>query len=162
MSVLRVLGVDPSLRSTGYAIIEWNGARPQVLEAGVITPRASAQLHARLGQLAADLAEIIDGLHPDVMVVEEVFSQTRYPRAAILMAHARGAMLSVAARASLPVHGYTATTVKRAIVGRGGASKDQVARMVTQTLGLRRRPPSADVTDALALAITYARRTRHW
>ena len=102
---------------------------------------------------------MIDSLHPDVMIVEEVFSQTAYPKTAILMAHARGALVCAAALGGLPVFDYAATRVKLALVGRGAASKAQVAAMVVQTLRLRRAPSEHDVTDALALAITHARRT---
>ena len=113
---------------------------------------------SRLADLQRGLTAVIDSLQPDVMVVEEVFSRTAYPRTAILMAHARGALVCAASLAGLPVYNYAANSVKRALVGRGAASKDQVARMVVEALHLRRTPTPSDVTDALALAIAHARR----
>jgi len=93
------------------------------------------------------------------MIVEEVFARTAYPRTAILMAHARGALVCAAAVAGLPVYDYAATAVKRALVGRGAATKEQVASMVVDALRLRKRPSPPDVTDALALAIAHLRRS---
>jgi crossover junction endodeoxyribonuclease RuvC len=156
---MRILGVDPSLNVTGYGVIESNGAGLRLVEGGVIAPARGGQLCDRLAELQRGLADVIASLHPDVMIVEEVFSQTAYPKTAILMAHARGALVCAAALGGLPVFDYAATRVKLALVGRGAASKAQVAAMVVQTLRLRRVPAERDVTDALALAITHARRT---
>jgi crossover junction endodeoxyribonuclease RuvC len=141
-------------------VVERNGSGLRLIEGGKICPKRGASLSERLADLQRGLAGVIEDLRPDVMVVEEVFSRTAYPRTAILMAHARGAVVSAAAMAGLPVHDYAATAVKRALVGRGGASKDQVAAMVAQALSLRRAPSPMDVTDALALAIAYLRRAR--
>jgi crossover junction endodeoxyribonuclease RuvC len=155
---VRVLGVDPSLNITGYGVVEQNGSGLRLVEGGKICPRRNGSLYERLADLQKGLADVIAVLRPDIMVVEEVFSRTAYPRTAILMAHARGTLICTAAVAGLPVHDYAATAVKRALVGRGGASKDQVARMVVQALRLKSQPPSQDITDALALAIAFLRR----
>jgi len=88
-----------------------------------------------------------------------VFSRTAYPRTAIMMAHARGVLVCTAAQKDMPVFHYSATAVKRALVGNGFASKEQVAAMVIQALRLRSSPKPVDKTDALALAIAHARRT---
>jgi crossover junction endodeoxyribonuclease RuvC len=156
---VRVLGVDPSLNITGYGVVEQNGAGLRLLEGGTISPGRADRLADRLAELQRGLTDVIATFHPDVMVVEEVFSRTAYPRTAILMAHARGALVCAAAIAGIPVHDYAATAVKRALVGRGAATKDQVAAMVVHALRLRRPPSPADVTDALALAIAYLRRS---
>lgn len=156
---LRVLGVDPSLNITGYGVVEQNGAGLRLIEGGKICPSPGASLAQRLADLQHGLSDVITALRPDIMIVEEVFSRTAYPRTAILMAHARGALVCAAAMAGLPVRDYAATAVKRALVGRGAATKDQVAAMVVHALHLRRPPTPPDVTDALALAIAYLRRT---
>ncbi|HEY7993242.1 MAG: crossover junction endodeoxyribonuclease RuvC [Candidatus Eremiobacterales bacterium] len=156
---MRVLGVDPSLHITGYGVVERNGAGLRLLEGGTITPGKGSCLSERLAELQRGIEDVISTFRPDVMIVEEVFARTAYPRTAILMAHARGALVCAAAIAGLPVHDYAATAVKRALVGRGAATKDQVAAMVVQALKLRKPPAPADVTDALALAIAYLRRT---
>jgi crossover junction endodeoxyribonuclease RuvC len=157
---MRILGVDPSLNVTGYGVIESNGTGARLIEGGVISPGRGGRLSERLAELQRGIAEVIEAFHPDVMIVEEVFSQTAYPKTAILMAHARGALVCAAALAGIPVHDYAATAVKRALVGHGAATKAQVAAMVVQALHLRKRPAPADVTDALALAIAFMRRSR--
>ena len=156
---MRVLGVDPSLHVTGYGVVEQNGAGLKLIEGGKITPRRGASLAERLADLQRGIDDVISSLRPDVMIVEEIFARTNHPRTAILMAHARGALVCTAAVAGLPVYDYAATAVKRALVGRGAATKDQVASMVVDALRLRKRPSPPDVTDALALAIAYLRRS---
>lgn len=156
---MRVLGVDPSLNITGYGVVEQNGSGLRLIEGGVISPGRLEQLSDRLAELQRGLTDVITTFRPDIMIVEEVFSRTAYPRTAILMAHARGALVCAAAMAGIPVRDYAATAVKRALVGRGGATKDQVAAMVVHALRLRKPPAPADVTDALALAIAYLRRS---
>jgi crossover junction endodeoxyribonuclease RuvC len=132
----------------------------KLIEGGVISPPHKAAFENRLAALVRGLNDIIRALRPDAMVIEEVFSRPGYPKTALMMAHARGALVCAAALAELPVFDYTAKTVKLALVGRGGASKEQVARMVVHILGLKRRPAPADVTDALALAIAHLHRLR--
>jgi len=156
---MRVLGVDPSLHITGYGVVERNGVGLRLVEGGTITPGKRSGLSERLAELQRGIADVIATLHPDVMIVEQVFARTAYPRTAILMAHARGALVCAAAVAGLPVYDYAATAVKRALVGRGAATKEQVASMVVDALRLRKRPSPPDVTDALALAIAYLRRS---
>lgn len=155
---MRVLGLDPSLRCTGYGLIERNGRGVRLLEGGVLKPPSARPFEERLASLVRGLNEIISGFAPDAIVVEELFSSRGYPRTALMMAHARGALVCAAALAGVPVFDYAATTVKLALVGRGGATKEQVARMVVHQLGLRRRPSPIDVTDALALALAHLQR----
>ena len=157
---MRILGLDPSLNITGYGVVDCQGARLHLIEGGVIVPSRAATLSQRLRDLQEGLEDVFGALRPDVVVVEEIFSRTAYPRTAILMAHARGALVCAAAVRDVPVYDYSATAVKRALVGNGLASKDQVAAMVVEVLRLHRRPSPADVTDALALAIAHARRMK--
>lgn len=155
---MRVLGVDPSLLVTGYGVVESRGPSLRLLDGGIITPGRSAALGDRLAELQRGLEDVIDEFHPSVMVVEEVFSHARYPRTALLMAHARGALLCAAAQAGIAVHDLAATAVKLAVAGRGSATKAQVSAMVIHTLRMRAAPKKSDVTDALALAIAFVRR----
>ena len=155
---MRILGLDPGLNTTGYGVIECHRSAIRLVEFGVITPARETQLSERLVELQRGLAEVILNLRPDVMVIEEVFSRTAYPHTAIMMAHARGVLVCTAAQKDMPVFHYSATAVKRALVGNGLASKEQVAAMVVQALRLRSSPKPVDKTDALALAIAHARR----
>lgn len=156
---MRVLGIDPSVRSTGYGVIETRGATLRLVEAGVIeTNSRDETFTARLGDINQSLHAIIKATRPDMVAIEEVFARAVNPRTTIMMAHARGALLAAVAGAGLEAVEFSATSVKRALAGSGGASKEQVARMVVQVLHLTRVPRPADVTDALALAIACAHR----
>ncbi len=156
---MRVLGIDPSVRSTGYGVIESRGSVVRLIEAGIITTDGRAQTFtARLGDINDSLQAIIKATRPDLVAIEEVFARAVNPKTTIMMAHARGALLAAVAGARLEVVEFSATSVKRALAGSGGASKEQVARMVVQILRLAKVPRPADVTDALALAIACAHR----
>ena len=154
----RVLGVDPGLRITGYGIIEVTAGRARLLEAGVISPNPRAALEARLAELHAAMGEIVHALRPDCMVVEELWTAYKNPSTAVLMGHARGVLCLVGGENGIAVHTLAHTLVKRALVGNGGARKEQVKKMVVQLLGLRKLPQPDDVSDALALAVAYALR----
>jgi len=155
---VRILGVDPSLYVTGYGVIETNGGILRLLEAGVLAPERGQTLSERLADLQRGILEIVTSFKPDAMVVEQVFSRGAFPRTALLMAHARGALVCSAGLCALPVFDYAATHVKKALVGRGAATKEQVAAMVVHALRLKSTPSPEDVTDALALAIAHSRR----
>ena len=98
----------------------------------------------------------MEELHPELMIVESLYSAYRHPRTAILMGHARGVIYLAAQRAGLPVAAYPASEVKRALTGAGRAGKQQVAEMVCRLLQLTEIPQPHDVTDALALALCHA------
>jgi crossover junction endodeoxyribonuclease RuvC len=154
--VIRILGVDPGLRITGYGAVEIGPRGPRLIEAGVIAPLTSAPLETRLGTLYREMDAVIAATAPTVMVVEELFSAYRNPATAVLMGHARGVICLAAATSGVPVRHLVHSMVKRALVGAGGARKEQVKRMVMQQLGLRTRPEPDDVSDALALALALA------
>ncbi|MFQ6131960.1 MAG: crossover junction endodeoxyribonuclease RuvC [Armatimonadota bacterium] len=160
---MRILGVDPGLKTTGYGLVETlsphaptGNARPRVLEGGVISTDPGAPLEQRLESIHKGMAEVIAEHQPDVVVVEELYAKYRHPRTAILMGHARGVICLAAASAGVPLQSYTASQVKKSLTGNGNASKDQIKRMVCRLFGLTKPPSPADVTDALALAICHA------
>ena len=152
---LRILGVDPSLACTGYGVIDVAGTHVAVCEAGVIRTSSELPLARRIEQIYRCGAELFDRFHPDVMAIEQVHSAYRHPRTAILMAHARGAMLLCAAQHDVPVEGYSPTRVKKSLAGAGRATKRQIQRVVQQELGLAHVPEPDDVADALAVALCH-------
>ena len=152
----RILGVDPGLRITGYGAIEFGSGQPRLLEAGVIAPPVGAPLEERLGELYREMCAVIAATAPTVMVVEELFTAYRNPTTAVLMGHARGVICLAAASHGVGVRHLVHSLVKRALVGSGGARKEQVNRMVVQQLRLATRPEPDDVSDALALALALA------
>ena len=155
---LRVLGIDPGLRVTGYGAIECNGSRPRLLEAGVVEPDTSAALEVRLAALHRGISEVVAATKPDAIVIEELFSAYKNPLTAVLMGHARGVLCLAAAQHGVTVQTLGHSLVKRALTGSGAARKEQVRSMVIHLLGLSRVPEPADVSDALALALAYSNR----
>jgi len=155
----RVLGIDPGLRTTGYGVIEFLSGRSRLIEAGVVTPKVSGSLEARLHELHAGICAVVQSTQPTVMVIEELYTTYKNPLTAIMMGHARGVLCLAGAQNNVPVHTLAHSLVKRALIGSGAARKDQVNQMVTQLLGLRRRPEPNDVSDALALALAFCNRS---
>jgi crossover junction endodeoxyribonuclease RuvC len=154
----RVLGVDPGLGVTGYAVIEATAGKPRVCEAGVIRTiegKSRSELGARLSTLFSGLVDVVEQYRPRVMAVEELYAHYAHPRTAILMGHARGVILLAAAERGLPIVGYNATRIKKTVTGYGRASKDQVQRTVQRELGLAQPPDPPDVADALAVALCH-------
>ncbi|HEY5258232.1 MAG TPA: crossover junction endodeoxyribonuclease RuvC [Candidatus Baltobacteraceae bacterium] len=162
MSVpLRVMGIDPALRVTGYGVIQCDGARVALIEAGVVAPTVGTPLERRLRQLHDGIVEVMESSRPDVVVIEELYTSYKNPLTAILMGHARGVLCLAGAQRGVPIKTLGHSRVKRALVGSGSASKEQVNRMVMQMLGLRRSPSPNDVSDALAIALAYANIGEH-
>jgi crossover junction endodeoxyribonuclease RuvC len=153
---VRILGVDPGLRITGYGAIERGPGGVFLVEAGIIAPAPDAPLERRLGELHAELGAIIASVRPDVMVIEELWTAYKNPATAVLMGHARGVLCLAANAQAVPVRHLAHSLVKRALTGSGAARKEQVKRMVMQQLALRARPEPDDVSDALALALALA------
>lgn len=148
-----VLGIDPGLSATGYAVVD-PGDPMRALAAGVIRTDPDAPTTARLAELFADLEGLIAEHEPGEAAIEQVFvNQNR--RTATAVGRASGVAILAASRAGLAVHEYTPSAVKMAVVGHGAAPKSQVQAMVARRLGLAHPPRPADAADALAVAICH-------
>ena len=152
---VRILGLDPSLRCTGYALIDVAGRRITVGEAGVIRTSPGLPLPRRVEEIYRCCFSLFETFSPDVTAVEQIHSVYKHPRTAILMAHARGAILLCAAQHGVPVEGYSATRIKKTLAGTGRATKLQIQQAVQQELGLPSLPEPDDVADALAVAMCH-------
>jgi crossover junction endodeoxyribonuclease RuvC len=155
---LGILGIDPGLEVTGYAIIEVGDPAPVVREAGIIRScerRMPIDMTHRVRSLYDSIVEIVDQFRPGIVAVEQLYAHYAHPRTAILMAHARGVIFLAAAQRDIPVVSYNATRIKKTITGNGRAPKDQVQRTIQQELGLARLPEPPDVADALAAALCH-------
>ena len=153
---MRILGVDPALTITGYGVIDVSGRSLRLLEAGIIKTSAAQLLSQRLSKIFRGITDLISETKPDVMVLEKLFAHYHHPTTSYLLGHARGVIYLAAAEAGVPVVEYAATRIKKAIVGKGLASKYQVQRMVANLINLKKLPEYLDVTDALALAIAHS------
>jgi crossover junction endodeoxyribonuclease RuvC len=151
---MRILGLDPGLRVTGWGLLEATPGRLRHVANGSVRPRTDGSLAARLAELDDGLAGVIETFAPHVAAVEETFVN-RNPASALKLGHARGVVLLAPARAGLAVHEYAATQIKKSVVGVGHAGKDQIGLMVRVLL-----PgcaiDGADAADALAVAICHA------
>ncbi len=155
---MRVLGIDPGSRRTGWGVVQLEGTRLRHIAAGTIKVPQKLALSERLLRIHLGLAEVIRAHAPEAVAVEEIFF-AKYANAALTLGHARGVALLVAAQSEIAVHEYPPAIVKRTVVGRGAADKVQVGRLVTALLGLR-EPPQEDAADALAVAITHIQASR--
>lgn len=149
-----VLGIDPGTATTGYGVVRGgNGSGPgTLLECGVIRTRPRDPLPTRLQTIYDGLVELIAQHRPDAVAVEDVF-YARNVRTTVVLGHARGVVLLAAAQAALTVHEFPPAEIKKAVTGRGAASKEQVQFMVMRLLKLRRAPSPADAADGVAAAL---------
>jgi len=151
---IRILGVDPGLRNTGWGIIECQGSRLSFVDCGRLQPDPTQAMGARLRDLHEGLMRVIADYAPHEAAVEETFVN-RDPQSALKLGQARGVALAAPALAGLIVAEYAANVVKKTVVGAGHADKQQVQMMVRVLLPSR-AASSADAADALAVAICHA------
>ncbi|MCB9844767.1 MAG: crossover junction endodeoxyribonuclease RuvC [Phycisphaeraceae bacterium] len=153
---MRVLGVDPGLRLTGYGCVDGGVARASLLEAGVFRLCGSSpapSISARLAELDRDFRELLERVAPDAVGVEQLFAHYKHPSTAIAMGHARGVILLAIERAGVPLIEVRPTAVKKSMTGHGHASKEQIQRAIQDRFRLEHLPKPPDVADALAIAL---------
>lgn len=141
-------------------MVELSGAGLRLCEAGTVRSRESDPLPQRLKAIYEGISEVIRECKPELMALEDLYSEYRFPRTALLMAHARGAVCLAAGHLEVPVVSYAPGEVKNAVVGFGRASKVQVQETMQRLFGLAAPPQPNDVADALALAVAGCYRNR--
>jgi crossover junction endodeoxyribonuclease RuvC len=151
---MRVLGVDPGSRITGYGIIDKEGNRLVHVDNGAIFTDSHKDFPSRLQRIHQGLTEVIERYRPDAMAVENIFFATNV-QSALKLGQARGAAIVAGVNAGLPVFEYTALQVKQAVVGHGRADKQQVQKMLKALLNLP-EVAQEDASDALAAAVCHA------
>lgn len=150
---MRILGIDPGSRATGYGVIDSDGRHSRPVHSGCIRTGSKA-FADRLGEIFTGIQAVVAEYAPDEVAVEQVFMASN-AASALKLGQARGAAISAAVVAGLPVFEYTPRAVKQALVGTGGAEKEQVQHMIRVLLGLRGRM-GLDESDALAVALCHA------
>lgn len=153
---MRIAGFDPGLRTTGYGIIDGMGQKVRLIEAGYIRTNPRESIESRLGQIHRAINKILHKLKPDILVLEKLYVHWRHPTTAYTLGHARGIICLCAKENNVAFVEYAANRIKKAIVGKGHASKIQIQRMVQNLLSLPSVPKPPDVSDALALAIGHS------
>lgn len=150
-----VVGIDPGTTATGYGVISLDeGSVPRVLECGVVRPKVGTPLPSRIREIFEAVEQLLDSFEPAVVSVESVF-HGKNARSALVLGHARGAILLAAALRDLEIHEYSPREIKKAVVGNGGATKDQVGFMVQERLRLKTPPRPSDAADGLAAALCH-------
>ncbi len=155
-----ILGIDPALSITGYGAIAVEARNLSLIEGGIIATSPKEGLPMRLDKIYRATIKLLSDTKPDVVVVEKLFAHYRHPTTAYLLGQARGVIVLACATKNIPLVEYAATRIKKAIVGKGLASKAQVQRMIAVTLKLEHIPKYSDVTDALALAVGHSYMSR--
>ena len=148
------MGVDPGLVDTGFGVLEAGPGGLAVVDAGVVSSAAGQSLEARLNAIHGGVRRLIEAREPGLLVVEDLYTEYRFPRTAILMGHARGVIYLAARQCGVSVLALAASEVKRAVTGNGAAGKGQMQRGVQTLLGLAELPRPSHVADALGLALT--------
>lgn len=151
----RYLGIDPGLNRTGYSVLQRTERGPRLIEGGVIRSTVSKPLAERVLEIGQGLREVLEEFRPQAVAIEQVFSLTKNPKSALLMAHARGALLFAMADAGLDVVHYSPKQVKKLLTGSGTADKSQIQQAVQRELGLSRILEPNDVADATAIALCH-------
>jgi crossover junction endodeoxyribonuclease RuvC len=152
---LRIIGIDPGTGILGFGVIETDGAKHQLVDAGVIRTPVKEDDAVRLQTIFEEISDIIAAAKPSQMVVEKLFFAQNVTTA-MTVAQARGVVLLAGRQAGLTIHEYTPLQIKQSLTGYGRAEKKQMQEMVRVLLGLKTMPRPDDCADALAAALTYA------
>lgn len=152
---MRILGVDPGLQVTGYGVIEFNGSGIKLLEAGTIKPKSTDLLQNKVNTIHKNLEEIILEYRPDVMVLEKIYTHHQYLTTAGILGHARGVICLLCAQHHLKLVEQSVTRLRKAVLGKGRATKLQMQGMVAHALKIDGDKLTLDASDALALALGY-------
>lgn len=154
MTAVRILGIDPGLRKTGWGVIDVDGARVSFVACGSVEPDGALDMADRLARLHEGLTAVVEAHRPDEAAVEETFVNAD-PRSALKLGAARGVAMLVPAQAGLPVAEYAPNHVKKTVVGSGHAEKQQI-RLMIKVLLPKAVVKTADAADALAIALCHA------
>ena len=155
---MRVLGVDPGSRITGYGLLEEQNREISFIEAGLVKPPEKMPFSQKIHRIFQGLVEILERSAPDAVAVEDLF-YAKNARSSLKLGHARGAALIAAGQHNIPVFEYTPLEIKKSVVGYGRADKEQVRSMVSMMLQLKKQVP-LDASDALAAAICHINSSR--
>lgn len=156
---MKILGIDPGIKSTGYGVIRIDDGQPEMEGYGVIEPEAGMNVHQRLNHIYEGVVDIIRTYRPDHIAIEDVF-YSKNVRSTLTIGQARGVAILASVRAGIGVSEYAPREVKRAVVGSGAASKEQVQFMIKKLLCLDSHSITSDAADALAIALCHANRMR--
>ncbi|TAK53609.1 MAG: crossover junction endodeoxyribonuclease RuvC [Bacteroidetes bacterium] len=155
---MTILGVDPGTLTTGYGIIELTKGTLSVLSCDAVKNESTDPMPVRLKKIFETLSLVMDQFNPDMLAIETAF-YGKNAQSALKLGQARGVILLAAVKKNIPTHEYSPREIKKALVGHGNASKQQVQYMIQSQLQLKKLPKGFDTTDALAVAICHLQRS---
>ncbi len=150
-----IIGIDPGLQITGYGVLKSDGAKIDILEAGIIKTNVKDNFESKLDEIYSEVGKVIKQFKPDYIAIEDLYSHYAHPKTAIIMGHARAMVFLLASQNKIPIVSYAATRIKKSLTGNGHATKIQMRRMIKSTLGLKDDLLSPDTADALAVAVCH-------
>lgn len=154
---MRILGIDPGTRIVGYGLVDIEKGRQKAEDFGILVVPDASEFAHKLMQIHTRVSDLLRQMRPDGVAVEEVFV-SQNAKTTLKLGHSRGVILLAAAELNIPVHEYAPREIKQAVVGRGGASKEQVKWMMSQILNIRIDDLKEDAADALAAALCHGLR----
>ncbi len=152
---MRIVGVDPGTRATGYGFMESAGGRLKLLEVGTIVPKSRDTLPQRIHKIYTILESLVGQYQPEILVLEKLYSHHRHPATVAVIGHVRGVICLLAAREGLPLAEHSVKRIRKAVTGNGNATKAQTRRMMAHIFGIDEKKLTLDASDALALALGY-------
>lgn len=152
---MRILGIDPGLATTGFAILDVEKRTKKILNLGVIRTAAGTSLPERLGEIYKDLESLLAEYKPEICAIEQIFFSKNITTG-IQVSHARGVILLALGKMKIPIHEFSPSQMKSLLTGDGSANKASIQKMVRMELGLKEIPKPDDAADALSLALCLA------
>ena len=158
---MKILGIDPGLKATGYGLIEVApGKNVKLIEAGSIEPKRGDLFERRIYKVHYHLDQIVERSKPDVLVLEKLYAHYKHPTTACILGHVRGVICLACAQRKLTLVEYSVKRIRQALTGNGNATKEQTQRLVVHLLKIKTDALSLDTSDALALALGHAHMMR--
>ncbi len=157
---MKVLGIDPGLKATGYGLIQYESSKVQLLETGTIEPKQKDLIQNRIHKVHKLLDELIQQYNPNVLVLEKLYAHYKHPITASILGHVRGVICLLCAQRNLLLVEYSVKRIRKAVLGNGNASKVQVRKVVANIFNVDEKKLVLDASDALALAVGYVRMHR--
>ena len=152
---MKIIGIDPGLKATGYGLIDSTAQRVKLLEAGTIEPKARDAIEVKLEKVYRNINDLVSEYNPAVLVLEKLYSHYKHPTTACIMGHVRGVICLVCAERKIGLVEYSVKRIRKAIAGNGNASKLQVRSVVADILKIDPQKLTLDASDALALALAH-------
>jgi len=152
---MRIVGIDPSLKATGYGFIDFDHQRITLIETGTIEPKQKAPTEQRIERIYSILDGLLKQHRPEIMVLEKLYAHHLHPTTASILGHVRGVICLLAAQQKIKLIEHSVKRIRKAITGNGNASKQQTQRVVAQYLKIDASQLTLDASDALALALGY-------